>query len=73
MWFVDAQDIVHRTEVQLGRRKVGSVEVIVSGLVLDDRIVVEGLPNLVEGKPVDIVRERSRTTPDREALRTRSR
>ncbi|MEO0478595.1 MAG: efflux RND transporter periplasmic adaptor subunit [Planctomycetota bacterium] len=58
VWFVDAQDVVHRTEVRLGRRKVGSVEVL-SGLVLDDRIVVEGLPNLVDGKPVDIIRERS--------------
>ena len=57
VWLVDDENIVHRIEIQGGRRKVGAVE-IRSGLVRGQRVVVEGLARVVDGNPVLVVREK---------------
>lgn len=57
VWVVDDENIVHRVEVDGGRRKVGSVE-IRGGLTPGQRVVVEGLARVVDGDPVRVVREK---------------
>lgn len=56
--FVVKDELVHKREVNIGRRKPGKVE-IVSGLVAGDRIVVEGTQKVRDGVRVREVRESS--------------
>ncbi len=54
---VDGDGVVQRTEVEIGRRRVGWVE-IRSGLAEGDRVVVEGLLRVRPGVGVDVVETR---------------
>ncbi|MFK7739927.1 MAG: efflux RND transporter periplasmic adaptor subunit [Planctomycetota bacterium] len=51
---VDEQDVAHETQVQIGRRLVGRVEVL-GGLVADQRVVVQGLVRVRDGSSVEVV------------------
>jgi membrane fusion protein, multidrug efflux system len=51
---VDDGDVARRTEVQLGRREPGVVEVT-AGLVPGDRVVVEGASNVRAGQNVKVL------------------
>ncbi|MEZ5964202.1 MAG: efflux RND transporter periplasmic adaptor subunit [Planctomycetota bacterium] len=53
--------VAEEVAVQIGRRRVGAVEVV-AGLQAGDRVVVEGLVRVQAGAPVDVVRVRQ-TTP----------
>ncbi len=61
--FVVKDDAVVQTEVEIGRRRVGYVE-IVKGLALGDPVVVEGTIRLRDGVPVTV----RQTRPIREAV-----
>lgn len=54
---VGEDDVAHRVAVEVGRRRVGRVEVL-SGLAGGERIVVEGLVRVRPGAPVEVVAQR---------------
>jgi membrane fusion protein (multidrug efflux system) len=51
---VGDDSIARRTDVQIGRRRVGHVEIL-SGIEEGARVVVEGLVRVQVGSPVDVV------------------
>ncbi len=52
---VDQHGIAERVKVEIGRRRVGAVE-ITSGLQEGDRVVVEGIVRVRPGAPVQVVK-----------------
>lgn len=52
---VDRQNIAHRVKVQVGRRRVGAVE-ITSGLEENDHVVAEGIVRVRHGAPVQVAK-----------------
>jgi membrane fusion protein (multidrug efflux system) len=52
---VDDKSIAHRVQVQVGRRRVGAVE-ITSGLKENDRVVAEGIVRVRHDAPVKVVK-----------------
>lgn len=52
---VNQKSIAERVTVQIGRRRVGAVE-ITSGLEENDRVVVEGIVRVRPGAPVQVVK-----------------
>ncbi len=54
VWRIDDASIAHEVEVGLGRRRVGTVE-IVSGLEVGDRVVTRGILRVRDGAAVEVV------------------
>ncbi len=52
---IDRQGIAERVQVQIGRRRVGAVE-ITAGLKAGEQIVVEGIVRVRHGAPVQVVK-----------------
>ena len=52
---IDRQGIAERVQVQIGRRRVGAVE-ITAGLEAGDHVVVEGIVRVRHGAPVQVVK-----------------
>ena len=52
---VGADDMAERVQVQIGRRRVGAVEIL-AGLAAGERVVVEGILRVRDGAPVKVVK-----------------
>lgn len=57
VFVVDDASVATQRKVQVGRRRVGHVEVL-DGVRAGERIVLDGLVRVQSGKPVDVVAER---------------
>lgn len=57
---VGEKDVAREVAVELGRRRVGAVEIL-GGLQAGDRVVVEGVVRVQAGSPVNVVSVRSDT------------
>ncbi|MEM9838120.1 MAG: efflux RND transporter periplasmic adaptor subunit [Pseudomonadota bacterium] len=62
VYVVDAQSIARRTEVTIGARYNGAVEVL-TGLTDGQRVVTEGLIRTRDGQPVNVIESFLRTPP----------
>ncbi len=56
VYVVDAEDVAHYREVEVGRT-FGEVRVVTSGLEADERVVVRGIQGVRDGKPVEVAGE----------------
>jgi membrane fusion protein (multidrug efflux system) len=54
VYVVGGDNVAHETDVRIGRRRVGRVEVL-GGLQVDQKVVVQGLARLRDGAQVNVV------------------
>jgi membrane fusion protein (multidrug efflux system) len=54
VYVVDAQDVIAKREVTVGRRRVGQVEIL-QGLQAGERVVTEGTQKVRPGSPVRVL------------------
>ena len=54
MFVVDDEGVARQVSIKVGRRRVGSVEVL-GGLQTGEKVVVEGLVRVIDGTEVKVV------------------
>ena len=54
VFVVGVDKVAHQADVEIGRRRVGRVEVL-AGVTAEQRVVVQGIARVRDGVPVEIV------------------